>query len=164
MPCFQSTVVYPPLRVFGSNNLPAYGYFYSACGNSPQICQGGSGGNSGGNSGGGGSVTQESEPSSTAQSSQRQSPPPAASTSIPSPASSPSKIPQQTSATQGGSTGSTTTGAAASAVTTLASACISMVDIFEQCTKNTPGFTNLVYSEQAYCYWYDKAQPRPRGN
>ncbi|KAK1242780.1 hypothetical protein MKX08_005592 [Trichoderma sp. CBMAI-0020] len=116
----------------------------SACGNSPQICLG--------NSGGGGSVTKESEPSSTAQSSRSRSPPSAASTSIPSPASSPSKIPQQTSATQGGSTASTTAGSAASAVTTYASACISMVDIFEQCTKNTPGFTNLVYSEQAYCY------------
>lgn len=32
-----------------------------------------------------------------------------------------------------------------------------MVDIFEECTKNTPGFTNLVYSEQAHCYWYGNA-------
>ncbi|GFP57465.1 hypothetical protein TASIC1_0008030600 [Trichoderma asperellum] len=131
-----------------TSQISAYGYFYSACGASPQLCLG----NSGGNSGGGGSVTEQSEPSATPKSSQPQSPPPAASTSIPSPASSPSKIPQQTSATGGGSTSPATTGSAASAVTTLAPACTSMVDIFEQCTKNTPGFTNLVFSEQAYCY------------
>ncbi|KAL9468536.1 hypothetical protein ACSS6W_010230 [Trichoderma asperelloides] len=108
----------------------------SACGASPQLCLG----NSGGNSGGGGSVTEQSEPSATPKSSQPQSPPPAASTSIPSPASSPSKIPQQTSATGGGSTSPATTGSAASAVTTLAPACTSMVDIFEQLAKTFATF------------------------
>ncbi|KAL7925748.1 hypothetical protein ACQKWADRAFT_282877 [Trichoderma austrokoningii] len=132
-----------------SSQISAYGYFYSACGSSPQICLGNSGGKSGGNSEGGGSVTVQSVPSSIASSSRFQS---AVPTSAPSPASSPSKIPQQTSATGGGSTASTTTDSAASAVTTFASACIRMEEIFEECTKNTPGFTALVYSEQAHCY------------
>ncbi|KAM0253362.1 hypothetical protein ACHAQJ_007313 [Trichoderma viride] len=140
-----------------ASQISAYDYLYSVCASSPQVCLGGQ-------AGGGASVTQQSKPSATAQSSQLQSHLPAGSTSIPSPASSPSKIPEETSrTTEEGSTAGPTkasatgesgsgSGSSASAVVTLASACTSMVELFEECTKATPGFTDLVYEEQAYCY------------
>jgi hypothetical protein len=150
----------PPIEYIASNKLPAYDYLYSVCGSSPQLCLGGQ-------AGGSATVTDESEPSSTAQSSRFQSHTQAGSTSTPSPASSPSKGPEETSrTTEAGSTtgptkasatggsGSASGSSAGSAVTTLAGACTLMVEVFEECTRATPGFTDLVYGEQAYCYWY----------
>ncbi|KAL7934254.1 hypothetical protein V8C35DRAFT_302139 [Trichoderma chlorosporum] len=142
------------------SQISAYGYLYTVCGSSPGVCS----------AQGGSSPTNQQPPpaSPTPHSSPIQSPP--ASSPPATPASSPSSIPQQTSGgftvegssaqpTQASETGGasniplgTGTSAATSLVTTLANVCIEMVDIFEQCTSATPGFTNLVFGEQAYCY------------
>ncbi|KAL7800172.1 hypothetical protein V8C37DRAFT_8269 [Trichoderma ceciliae] len=137
------------------SQISAYDYLYTVCGGTPEICLGQAGGSA--------RTTDQSEPTSTAQSSRFQASITAHS-SVPSPASSPSKIPDETSrVTAEGSTVEPTkssaiggsgsaSGSSPSAVVTLAPACTSMVGIFEECTKATPGFTDLAFGEQAYCY------------
>ncbi|KAH0491690.1 hypothetical protein TgHK011_003106 [Trichoderma gracile] len=138
------------------SQISAYDYLYTVCGGSPEVCRGQPG------------ATATGEPpisSPTSQSSRIQSSP---SKSTPSPASSPSSGPEETSrvtaegstvestrASATGSSGSasrTASGTATSPVITLATACIQMVGIFEECTKATPSFTDLPLGEQAYCY------------
>ncbi|KAL6697397.1 hypothetical protein J3F84DRAFT_285886 [Trichoderma pleuroticola] len=145
------------------SQISAYDYLYTVCGGSPEICRGPIGTD----------PTNSQPPASSptpSQSSRIQSPSPSRSTA--SPASSPSSIPQETetsggftaegstagptraSATGGasGTSPGTRTGSATSLVTTLASACVQMVDIFQECTRATPGFTDMPFGEQAYCY------------
>ncbi|KAL7807025.1 hypothetical protein V8C44DRAFT_338157 [Trichoderma aethiopicum] len=138
------------------SQISAYDYLYTVCGGSPEVCRGQAGPTATGE-------TPISSP--TSQSSRIQSSP---SKSTPSPASSPSGGPEETSrvtaegstvnptrASATGASGSasrTASGTATSPVITLATACIQMVDIFEECTKATPAFTDLPLVEQAYCY------------
>ncbi|PTB64671.1 hypothetical protein BBK36DRAFT_1170355 [Trichoderma citrinoviride] len=142
------------------SQISAYDYLYTVCGGSPEVCRGQAG------------ATATGEPpktSAASQSSRIQSLP---SKSTPSPASTPSSsVPAETSrVTAEGSTvestrASSATGASGSAasrtasgttntspVITLASACIQMVGIFQECTSATPSFTDLPFGEQAYCY------------
>ncbi|EHK19019.1 uncharacterized protein TRIVIDRAFT_231628 [Trichoderma virens Gv29-8] len=141
------------------SQISAYDYLYTVCGGSPEVCRNQA------------APTSSQPPASSPtpkQSSQFQSPPPSRSTA--SPASSPSSIPQETSggftaegstaeptkaSATGGASGTSPgagTGTATSFVTTLASACVQMVDIFQECTRATPGFTDMPFGQQAYCY------------
>ncbi|KAL7948558.1 hypothetical protein V8C42DRAFT_314839 [Trichoderma barbatum] len=139
------------------SQISAYDYLYTLCGGSPEICLGQPGGSP--------SSTQSSQSTPASQSSRIQSPPPSRSSSTASPASSPTSGPQETSGfgAEGstadptrtsvtGRPGASGTRTATSLVTTLATACGQMVDIFIECTRNTAGFTDLPFGEQAYCY------------
>ncbi|RFU72590.1 hypothetical protein TARUN_9666 [Trichoderma arundinaceum] len=148
--------VYSTCADYLGSEAPQLGSQISVCAGSPEVCRG--------LGGGGGSVTVQGESSTRSRSELFSSPPPVRSSSTPSPASSPSKIPDETSsATARGSTAGPTkssssgrsgsaSGSSSGAVMTLAPACTQMVDLFEECTRATPGFTDLIFGEQAYCY------------